>query len=67
MLAKLHHNAMEAMAAQMQSKEQRSTNGYDTHGPLEQASASNEVEEESLLILWGDVSILARHPLRINL
>lgn len=43
----------------------RSRDSYDTLYPVDQSTSSNDAEDDALLILWGDVSINARHPSRI--
>ncbi len=66
MLAKLNHNTMETVALERQVKDGKSQDCFDTLYPVDQIPTSNDVEEDALLMLWGDVSILARHPMRIN-
>ncbi len=66
MLAKLHHNTMESVALERQVKDGESLDCFDTLYPVDQNPAGNDAEEDALLMLWGDVSILARHPMRIN-
>jgi len=67
MLAKLNHNAMESVGGQQQAKDGKSRDYFDTLYPVDHTSAGNDAEEEAILMLWGDVSILARHPMRIHL
>lgn len=73
MLAKLNDNALQSVefsagvAREQQAKDGRSQDCFDTLYPVDQRSADNGGEEEALLMLWGDVSISARHPMSINL
>ena len=39
---------------------------YDTLYPVDQLPVSNETEDDTMLILWGDVSFGTRHPSRIT-
>lgn len=47
-----------------QAKGARPRDSYEALYPVDQSS---EIEEDALMILWGDVSIGARHPNRIML
>lgn len=44
----------------------RPRDSYDALYPVDQPTQGSEAEEEGLAILWGDVSINARHPSRIT-
>lgn len=72
MLAKLNDNALQpvefsaGVARERQAKDGRSQDCFDTLYPVDQWSADNDAEDEGLLMLWGDVSISARHPMSIN-
>ena len=39
---------------------------YDALYPVDQSTPNDEDEEDSMAILWGDVSMSARHPSRIT-
>lgn len=39
---------------------------YDALYPVDQATTDSGVEEDAMSILWGDVSMSARHPSRIT-
>lgn len=39
---------------------------YDALYPVDQLTPNDEATEDALSILWGDVSISARHPSRIT-
>lgn len=44
----------------------RPRDSYDALYPVDQLSPNDEAEDDAMLILWGDVSISARHPSRIT-
>ena len=44
----------------------RSRDSYDALYPVDQSAQSYEPEDDTMSILWGDVSMSARHPSRIN-
>ena len=44
----------------------RPRDSYDALYPVDQLTSGFEPEEDSMSILWGDVSIGARHPSRIT-
>ena len=43
-----------------------SRDSYDALYPVDQSTPGNGDEEDSMAILWGDVSMSARHPSRIT-
>ncbi len=60
----MNHSVGRSMGLQAQLEASR--DAYDALYPVDQLSSANEAQEESIMILWGDVSIQARHPSRIK-
>ena len=44
----------------------RSRDSYDALYPVDQLTPIQSADDEAMSILWGDVSISARHPSRIT-
>ncbi len=44
----------------------RPRDSYNGLYPVDQSTQSHETEDDMMSILWGDVSMSARHPSRIN-
>ena len=44
----------------------RPRDSYDALYPVDQSTQSHETEDDAMSILWGDVSMSARHPSRIT-
>lgn len=44
----------------------RSRESYDSLYPVDQSTQYQGIDDEAMSILWGDVSINARHPSRIT-
>lgn len=71
MLAKTNPNAIHpvainnsiGVARQLQATEGRTQDAFETPYLIDPMATAND--DDALLMLWGDVSISARHPSRI--